>query len=928
MCEVKDISNSDFGVYKVESQGALMTVYSERKDFAVGDFVHVLVPLGDYTQKKTIVDKVIEASDVVIGARPFETFAPVINNINRYYGTSLDEHLFIVNKDYEKILYQQTFDEPKQFLGYNRMGIRLSIYSNLKTMTQEVMSGRYRIFITLTGIDLEKENSLNYAKVPDKKEFVFDMEDMVFINPYFTSGYCNQEKVFDIQNFAITSIKIYVKQTEDFLDQNKENVNSESFFIKFKNLRCAFGFYCTNADIDKEKLYIYPVDGLCYNSGQTDKKVDAKLIEFKRDEKLMPYAMVSNPIGLKAWGRYSPDSSMMDDNFKILGYTSLAPSSLDRGEDGYFTLSLNINKGLQQNKFILSMSKSYEGKNDILVLSNELIFKNNDFIKNADLLDNILGFTGKLSDERESFNVYGLDNKLLNDFDENHIFYLIVSYNSVNGRQIEPGDEISWTFPAENTMLVPYPNIGKNSFIITVPETFDDNYPEEKFYRIPFKIKNVYNQNYINNTINCSLSFTDSNGYVQHLSFSKTILFGFSGSEGSRYIYNLELYKQDKQKKENIKVQCISNKQENFDDYTLKLNIFDYNMKLLDFDEDAYTITYKWIKDKEFQTKENFDLTKFNKISNKMDRIIVAKCDYGLDESSLTYLPIGTIYESSLSDNNYLLEGCKTIVYDMLGVKPYYYKGAYKLYRNEALITKGINFSVNASNLSDDLLKPVIMTGSNRIQPYGTYVDGFTNFSILIQENGEQILEFPVVVMRSQYTAMTEYLEKAISVLKEEKVRNILLGQLSFNQETQKTEGMIIGKNDTDESSIGLYSYINGKNFFTLDNSIGLLVGDPDANDPEEINLWNGNLHNFNLINCSGSIGNASIANSAKKLIDDESKGISLGSNTKPIYFNNGVPVICSEMATTTQLQQLSQQISSMQQTIERLQRQIDDLSK
>jgi hypothetical protein len=78
------------------------------------------------------------------------------------------------------------------------MGIRLSIYSNLKTMTQEVISGRYRIFITLTGIDLEKENSLNYAKVPDKKEFVFDMEDMIFINPYFTSGYCNQEKVFDI----------------------------------------------------------------------------------------------------------------------------------------------------------------------------------------------------------------------------------------------------------------------------------------------------------------------------------------------------------------------------------------------------------------------------------------------------------------------------------------------------------------------------------------------------------------------------------------------------------------------------------------------------------------------------------------------------------------------------------------------------------
>lgn len=904
-----------------------MTVYSERKDFAVGDFVHVLVPLGDYTQKKTIIDKVIEASDVAVGARPFETFAPEIHNINRYYGTTLDEHLFIVNKDYEKILYQQTFDDPKQFLGYDRLGIRLSIYSNLKTMTQEVISGRYRIFIILTGVDLAKENKLDYNKVPDKKEFVFDMEDMIFVNPYFTSGYCNQEKVFDIQNFAVTSIKIYVKQTEDFLDQNKESVNSESFFIKFKNLRCAFGFYCTNADIDKEKLYIYPVDGLCYNSGQIDKKVDAKLIEFKRDEKSMPYAMVSNPIGLKAWGRYSPDSSIMDDNFKILGYSSLPLTTLDRGADGYFTLGLNINKGLQQNKFILSMGKSYGGK-DILVLSNELTFKNNDFIKNADLLDNIMGFTGKLSDDRESFNVYGLDNKLLNDFDENHIFYLIVSYNSVNGRQIEPGDEIAWTFPAENTMLVPHPNTGKNSFIIKVPENFDNNYPEEKFYRIPFKIKNVYNQNYINNTINCSLSFTDSNGYVQHLSFSKTILFGFSGSEGSKYIYNLELYKRDPEKEENVKVQCISDKQENFDDYTLKLNIFDYNMKPVDLTQKSITVTYKWIKDENFQTKENFNLAKFNQIEKKMDRIIVAKCEYGTDESSLSYLPIGTVYESELSKNNYLLEGCKTIVYDMLGTKPYYYKGSYQLYKNGALITNGIGFSVNASNLSDDLLKPIITIGSNKIKPYGTYINGFTNFSIVIKENNDDkiILEFPVVVMRSQYTAMTEYLEKSTSVLKNEKMKDILLGQLSLNED--KTEGMIIGKNDTDKSLIGLYSYIKGKNFFTLDNSIGLLVGDPEDDEPENINLWNGNLHNFNLYNCSGSIGSASVAGSAKKLIDDDSKNISLGSNVKPVYFNNGVPVICSEMATATQLQQLSQQISSMQQTIERLQRQIDNLSE
>ena len=907
-----------------------MTVYSERKDFAVGDFVYVLIPLGDYTGKKTILEKVIGMNDVVMDARPFETFAPAINNINKYYGTTLDEHTFIVNRDYEKVLYQEFFDNPKQFLGYNRFGFKISIYSNLKTMTQEVVSGKYRILITLNGVDLSKENSLDYTN-KDEREFFLDMKDMVFINPYFTSGYCNQEKVFDIQDFSVTSIKISVKQIEDFLDQNDEKVNSESFFINFKNLYCAFGFECKNTDIDKEKLYIHSADGLCYNSGITEKKVDAKLVQFYRDANtLMPQARVADPINLKAWGRYSPESSIIDDNFKIPGYSSLESASLERGDDGFFTLSLNINKGLQQNRFILSMDKVLEDKKILLVLSNEITFKNNDFIKNADLLDNIMGFTGKLSDGRESFNIYGLDNKLLNDFEENHIFYLIVSYNSVNGRQIEPKDEITWTFPSENTMLIPYPDNGKHTFTVRIPEVFDDNYPEEKVYRIPFKIKNVYNQNYINNTINCSLSFVDSNGYTQNLSFSKTILFGFSGSEGSKYIYNLELYKRDDRTGENVKIQCISNKQTDFDDYTLKLNIFDYNMKPIDINSNAYTITYKWIIDDDYKSLNEFKLSRFNEILNKKDRIIVAKCSYGsgdIEESSLSYLPIGTIYEDQLSNDTYLLEGCKTIVYNMLGTKPYYYKGSYRLYRNKALVTAGINFEVNASNLTNEILKPIITKGSNKIKPYGTYIDGFTNFSILVLENKKLILEFPVVIMRGQYSAMTKYLEESFSVLNSEKVKEVLLGQLSFNRDG-KTEGIVIGKNDTNNSSIGLYSYIDNKNFFTLDNITGLLVGDPEESiGAEKINLWNGNLHNFNLYNCSGSIGNATIANSAKKIIDSNSNALSLGSAVKPVYFENGVPVICAEMATTTQLQQLSQQISSMQSTIERLQRQIESLS-
>jgi hypothetical protein len=67
------------------------------------------------------------------------------------------------------------------------------------------------------------------------------------------------------------------------------------------------------------------------------------------------------------------------------------------------------------------------------------------------------------------------------------------------------------------------------------------------------------------------------------------------------------------------------------------------------------------------------------------------------EKASYSYLPIGTIIDNTLKDNNFLLEGCKTIVYDTLGIKPYYYKGAYTLYKDSALLKTGIAYEVNTS---------------------------------------------------------------------------------------------------------------------------------------------------------------------------------------------------------------------------------------
>jgi hypothetical protein len=70
-------------------------------------------------------------------------------------------------------------------------------------------------------------------------------------------------------------------------------------------------------------------------------------------------------------------------------------------------------------------------------------------------------------------------------------------------------------------------------------------------------------------------------------------------------------------------------------------------------------------------------------------------------EELISYLPIGTL----LTNEEYNLEGCKTISYDYSGIKPYYYKGEYKIYK------KG------ADGAEDN------QTVSFNIYPYGTYDD-------------------------------------------------------------------------------------------------------------------------------------------------------------------------------------------------------------
>lgn len=901
-----------------------MTAYSEHKDFAIGDFVYVLVPLGDYTQKKIILGKVVQVSEVVSNAKPFESFAPATTNLNINYNSTLDENTFVVNKDYSKIIFERHFDDPLEFLGYDTIGIKLSIYANLQTLTQKAVSGKYRIKIVFRGLDQTKYTSLNFTNYEDKVRYI-NMEDMIVIDPYFTAGYCNQEKTFDIKDFAVSAIIVSIVQSkadeETFLDQEGFAVSSDSFFIKTKNLYCAFGYKCSESDIETEKVYAYSLEGLRYNfSESSNKKVNARYVKFLRDTKHMPYCNIIDFNSCNGWALYNTESATVDSNFNIPGYIPIEGSRTKT--NGIFILDLNNNKALLENRFIMSI-----GANKLL--SNELVFTNNDYVKNAELLDNILGFTGKLSDNRENFNIYGLDNKLLNDYNENEIYYLIVSFNSVNDRRILPGDIISWTIPTNNTMLVPYEHSAiqykDGKFQTTVTQSHPMYRSQYQNFQIPFKIKNIYNQNFINNTIECNLSFVDENSYTQNLSFSKSLAFGFSGSEGSEYIYNLELYKKNKDKRN--KIQSIAQTETNFNDYVLEFNLYDYNMKQVDMVDKI--VQYKWYNDNEFQ--DTIDLSRFKEFQ-AADRIIVARYKSKKDDKYLlSYLPIGTL----LTDTDYTLEGCKTIVYDSMGVTPYYYKGKYQLYKEQFTSPEeNISLLLKQVESLDEKSQPKIV--DNKLIPPNIFSDELTHFSLQVSDSlNNALIEFPVLVAQGQYSSLAEYEKQPIETQETDKMEKILLGYMSANN-----NGLVLGKLHSEDkgikNTIGLYNYIQGKNFFTLDETNGLIVnGDEEGT---LLNLYNSNLHNGSMTEgfldkctlneCIGTISNASDSVTAQKLVNSEKVGLSVGSNTAPVYFSNGVPVKCSSVATTTQITELNNKIKQMQSEIDELKALIESLSK
>lgn len=877
---ISDTSQSAEGIYKAKHESLEVIAYSENTEYQLGDQVYISVPRADYKQKKIILGRIPQDKQQVVKVRPFENYVPCTENFNKIN----KEVSIIANSDSISLLNQKynNYKEVcsysfnlnknyKQNAGFDLLGLKASIAANVENGTYAAISGDYGLLLHLEAYDLTsmKDSADNIMSLtPNSIYFELSVDDMVNINHYNTYGYCGQEKVFNIKNLLIKNLTLYLVQYKNFLTETGILIpKDQEFLISCKDVEITLGYEGIASDFKNGKLFIYTPDGILYNSNvNINKEIYSRLVIYDNDQ-IEVYAPPKD-YQYVYWYKY--DSSITDYN-EILETTSY------KKIENANSLILNIlieatQTPLKNQRYCLAISKDgYKWH-----VAESLIFINNVNLINSEVFDAINGFQVSTTGDNEGiFNLYGQDNLLLNDAESFRVHNLRLSYNATaENRQLRAGDIIKWKIPSDRTMLLPVDKF-INEKVLT-----DNDLDNDKTFLLPFKIKNLYNPNYTQNTIQCELTLVEDDGSNTVLTYNKELFFGPSGSSGNDYILVLELCKKNNpaEKVAAILDPDIDDEQTCKNKYTIMPHLYNYAMKEIPITKDI-DITYSWLNtDKQIsrQYAADGDLIGFEFIETIPvgARIIKGEIKkYGVS----AYLPIATKFDAGCD----YMEGCKTIVYDITGKKPIYQKFDNKVYsynatekysdKNQILELKyygadGKDYAVNEdTNNLPQLSNKVIIPPS----VYSSVVNNmFLNIYLQGTPENELIWVQPILIIKNKYPSAMTNIEMNPTKFGNWIVKQNLVGQI------KESNGLLIGQlSDKDESI----------------NRFGI-IGSNENGDFFRVLMDTGEIYIRNGI---GNIENSTIAEQALKLVSSKDNEFNIGSANLPVYFANGIPQVC-----------------------------------
>lgn len=880
--------------YIVNYKGAKLTVFVNDTDkkYAINEEVYILIPGGDFSAKKLITGRVI--SDYQADEKRNEN--NYLPSFSHWVSPEQEYSLIVENSNSEstKLIYEVALNDSP-IIGYTTLQLAYNIAADLYNNEKIVDQGIYGLRVILTTID---QNTVNTNDNNLKQDLIYNMtcDNMLLMNKYRSGGYTAQNFNITITDKIITNIKIIAYHNGKFYDSDNNKITQkDDLYIKLKNFTLTTGYLKKDLDNDSNSdiaIYFYSLNGIQYKSNTNKLDVTTAF----RPVNKVTGTIITYPITNVQLYRYN-ESNTTNTSGVGIGWDSITNVIK---EDTI--LSFKLQSGDQITKAIYCIKVSFNVNNipNVYAVSNKLTFTNQTSNENISLL---AGITLTPNNNSNVFYSYGQDNQLLARSDGEKLQRIAVSFSSkdtTRNTTLVPGVNLTYYLPVKNTMILPVDSrreINKKNqqeyYTFNKKLTSDDL--QSNIFYIPFKIANLYNPLFKNNTIICDVEINDQ-VYTQSLD----LLFGVSGSSGANYVLQLEL--QDSAS--NSKVKSIFYKATNQPVYKIQYYLYDYAWNSIP-NNDLKNISFTWYN----STLNNNSKIKLDNKTGVITLLQDLIAEDGIASKLIVqmtgtyqgielkgYITIPVSFNSLCA----CTDGCSIITYDITGKKPIYEKTPYRLYRYSDSLDLQIIDDIEW-NLIDEsgLLKfnSIDPNGPNSkikiITPPTIYSPQNKSSYITASLNGSIVWIQPILMINNTYpTAMWNDMRgNEINFNNNElQLFSATVGQLDAKQANGVLMGTFINNNNK-KQEYGLYAF-NDKNIvFKITDS-----------------------------------GEAYIQQSEKAYClsnkDENSTPYSVGSKTQPVYFDQGVP-----KQIDINLTNINNKISTLENTISNLQQTIQNLT-
>lgn len=357
---VEDLGNGAYTVSENSSVKYEATVSSDTS-YSVNDYVHVLIPSGDYTNPKVIVGKYTEdnASSPVVYLQPLDSFvamAEEMQMLEEGVGIKASASGGPTAVELGTIsLAASTSSAQKYNSSYSALGISC----NFKALFNgyDMVSGNYGLRFYL----LQDNGQVAVAEMDSSSWFG---------NPYGYYSYGNQTFVFDIsniKNIQTITVVLYQKANFYYLDANNKRIGFETEYANIfaKDLVIQLGQDVT--DIVDNTFTIAAVDGQeNYSEGQTAKEIIATWYNKDEDNRYIGFS-----------------DGIVDTRYDEDAYADKLEEEYLGGFEAYSDIA-PLRESYGYHKTLLKISSLYDNLEEILTnLYNNVVKKAADFLGNA-----------------------------------------------------------------------------------------------------------------------------------------------------------------------------------------------------------------------------------------------------------------------------------------------------------------------------------------------------------------------------------------------------------------------------------------------------------------------------------------------------------------------------------------------------------------